>query len=467
LKGIRLGDLGKKMGDNANDTGFMILENVRIPRTHMLSKYRTVTPEGVYTNVVKADPKVHYTTMMTTRAMMVNTASGRLAQAATMAIRYNTVREQGFESNKSGISFKSQERQLIDHKIGQYRLFKQLATAYGLKFTARFMMDQLELLEGKNVGVIKNTDILKELSTTAAGLKSLTSIIATSGAEDCRKCCGGNGYLLSSGIAPLTQDYLWQVTAEGDFIILGLHTARHLLNCVGKIQGGSKVNGVVEYLNVIGEKGFDLYNHRPNSARSSSDFLNLNHLLNLFKYASIEKIYTTTNRFNQIMSKEKLSFDETWNRLSDDLLKASYSHCYYIIMTNYVAKVNEMKDPVINKILTRLCALFAISNFLDNNWSEIFERDQYRLMQETVNQLLSEIRPDCISLVDAFDYPDNVLKSSIGRYDGNVYEALFDAAQKSIINRTDPFFGYDQYLKPHTNKALLKHGNKPLGGQKF
>lgn len=49
------------------------------------------------------------------------------------------------------------------------------------------------------------------------------------GIEDLRKSCGGAGYLLHSGIAQLGNDYLWQVTAEGDYIILALLTARFLL----------------------------------------------------------------------------------------------------------------------------------------------------------------------------------------------------------------------------------------------
>jgi len=38
--------------------------------------------------------------------------------------------------------------------------------------------------------------------------------------------------------------------------------------------------------------------------------------------------------------------------------------------------------------------------------------------------LLGEIRPDAVALVDAFDFPDNILNSSIGRFDGNIYESL-------------------------------------------
>jgi len=36
--------------------------------------------------------------------------------------------------------------------------------------------------------------------------------------------------------------------------------------------------------------------------------------------------------------------------------------------------------------------------------------------------------------VDAFDYSDFVLNSPLGRYDGNVYEALFKYAQKAALN---------------------------------
>ena len=50
-------------------------------------------------------------------------------------------------------------------------------------------------------------------------------------------------------------------------------------------------------------------------------------------------------------------------------------------------------------------------------------------------------RPEAVALVDAFDYSDFVLNSPLGRYDGNVYEALFKYAQKAALNDrqvTDP-----------------------------
>ena len=458
LPGIRLGDLGNKVGDNANDTGFMILENVRIPRTHMLSKYRTVNSEGKFVDVIKADAKVHYTTMMTTRANMVSTSSSRLAQAATVSIRYSTVRLQGFVDN-SDPSFLAKENKIIDHKIQQYRLLKQLAHAYALKFTGAWMLDQLKELEGKQIGIIKNTDLLKELAATSAGLKSLTTIIATNGIEDCRKCCGGNGYLLSSGLAAMSQDYLWQVTAEGDYIILALLTGKHILKSIGKVFGGYKLQGIMDYFNVVGNDNFDISQLKPSHAKFSSDFCNLNYLLNLFRYRSIERNIAVAKEFNHLVAEKDMKFEEAFNYLSNDILKSTHIHCYYIIMNNFVNKVQECKNDKIKAVLTRLCILFACTHFLDENWGETLPKDQYKLIRECSYNLMKELRPDAVPLVDSFDIPDIVLRSAIGRYDGNVYEALFDSAQKSILNQIDPFVGYEEHLRPHLDKELLKKGN--------
>jgi len=131
-------------------------------------------------------------------------------------------------------------------------------------------------------------------------------------------------------------------------------------------------------------------------------------------------------------------------------------------MNNFVQKVQECKSEKLKAVLNRLCILFACSHFLDENWGETLTNDQYKLIRECIYNLLKEIRPDSVSLVDAFDIPDIVLRSAIGRYDGNVYEALFDSAQKSILNQIDPFVGYEEYLRPHLNKELLKKGNVPI-----
>lgn len=40
--------------------------------------------------------------------------------------------------------------------------------------------------------------------------------------------------------------------------------------------------------------------------------------------------------------------------------------------------------------------------------------------------MLQEIRPDAVTIVDAFGFPDFMLNSVLGRSDGNVYEVGVD-----------------------------------------
>lgn len=62
---------------------------------------------------------------------------------------------------------------------------------------------------------------------------------------------------------------------------------------------------------------------------------------------------------------------------------------------------------------------------------------QITQVNQRVLELLAVIRPNAVALVDAFDYKDITLGSVLGRYDGNVYENLFEWAKKSPLNKTE------------------------------
>lgn len=62
---------------------------------------------------------------------------------------------------------------------------------------------------------------------------------------------------------------------------------------------------------------------------------------------------------------------------------------------------------------------------------------QITQVNERIKELLTAIRPDAVALVDAFDFQDVTLGSVLGRYDGNVYENMFEWAKKSPLNKTE------------------------------
>lgn len=54
-----------------------------------------------------------------------------------------------------------------------------------------------------------------------------------------------------------------------------------------------------------------------------------------------------------------------------------------------------------------------------------------------IKELLNELRPNAVALVDAFDLNDRKLNSVLGRYDGNVYEHLYEWARQSPLNASE------------------------------
>ena len=41
-----------------------------------------------------------------------------------------------------------------------------------------------------------------------------------------------------------------------------------------------------------------------------------------------------------------------------------------------------------------------------------------------------------MALVDAFDWPDQLLQSALGSYDGNAYHRLYETAKRAPLNKT-------------------------------
>lgn len=54
-----------------------------------------------------------------------------------------------------------------------------------------------------------------------------------------------------------------------------------------------------------------------------------------------------------------------------------------------------------------------------------------------IKELLAQLRPNAVALVDAFDLHDRQMNSVLGRYDGNVYENMFEWARRSPLNATE------------------------------
>lgn len=92
MPGIKIGEIGAKLGMNSVNNGFLGFERVRVPRKNMLMKNAQVLEDGTF---IKAPSSVlTYGTMMFVRVVIVRDMSVYLCKMATIATRYSAVRRQ-------------------------------------------------------------------------------------------------------------------------------------------------------------------------------------------------------------------------------------------------------------------------------------------------------------------------------------------------------------------------------------
>ncbi|PNI32185.1 ACOX1 isoform 11, partial [Pan troglodytes] len=141
------------------------------------------------------------------------------------------------------------------------------------------------------------------------------------------------------------------------------------------------------------------------------------------------------------------------NLTSVDLVRASEAHCHYVVVKLFSEKLLKIQDKAIQAVLRSLCLLYSLYGISQNAGDflqgSIMTEPQITQVNQHVKELLTLIRSDAVALVDAFDFQDVTLGSVLGRYDGNVYENLFEWAKNSPLNKAEGFGWRNKTLQMH------------------
>lgn len=96
---------------------------------------------------------------------------------------------------------------------------------------------------------------------------------------------------------------------------------------------------------------------------------------------------------------------------------------------------SDEMDNDTKTLMHKLFRLYALHT-LETEASEFYTSAAVTVRQiqlaraSAVMKLLEEIRPHAVRLVDSWDFPDWQLDSSLGRFDGKVYEDMFYRASE-------------------------------------
>ncbi|XP_050419346.1 peroxisomal acyl-coenzyme A oxidase 1 [Patella vulgata] len=436
LPGVEVGDIGLKFGYDAVDNGYLRLSNIRIPRENMLMRYSKVTEDGVF--IKPKNDKLLYGGMVMIRSFITGDCGRGLSQACTIAIRYSSVRHQTEVTPGKG------EEKILDYQTQQYKLFPALSTALAYLFAGNAIREMyLRVMADINKGALGE---LPQLHALSSGLKACSSYAASEMIETCRMACGGHGYSQASGFPKIYVNVTPACTYEGENTVLLLQTARYLMKCLNSSAQGEELPTLMSYLN------------KSTGGKTSTitDRLSLRSLVEAFEHRAARLIRECGSRI-QTLTSRGMKPDVALNSTSVQLVKAATAHVECCVVKIFVNEV-ERKDvnPQLKPVLQAMCQLYTVYLLLQNSGE--FMQDgfvtgqQVEVLNSKLLDLLSEIRPNAVAIVDGFDIPDAMLASALGRFDGQVYEALYQYARNSKLNKTEVSDAYYKHLKPFLDR---------------
>lgn len=331
------------------------------------------------------------------------------------------------------------EVQILDYQSQQHKLLPQIATVFAVTFAARNAWETYNdvthnITEG-------NLEKLPELHALSCGLKAACSRDCTAGVETCRLSCGGHGYLSSSNLPRILTTTTAAQTYEGENTVMWLQLARYLVKMFKEGRSGKvKLAPSVAY--------FATPPQRSQEQNPLSDY-GLLHGWEASTLLLLEQLVSKTEALNAA----GLHPDNARN--STALLA---EHAAQVFIAGHMCRVfvrsvaNSSLSPGTSIILQQLCRLYLLFHVRDK--ADVFLRSgwltSYDLasLEDEYCELLNLLRHQAVNLVDAFDIHDKILDSTLGCWDGEVYNRIYETAMKSPLNQKDITDAYKKYLQP-------------------
>ncbi|XP_067631927.1 acyl-coenzyme A oxidase 1 [Eurosta solidaginis] len=440
LPGVDIGEIGHKLGMAGTNQGFLGFKNVRIPRVDMLMRNAKVQPDGTF--VASPASRLNYMTMVYTRCLITDLGSGSLLQAATIATRYSAVRRQ------SPINPNEPEPQIIDHVTQQQKLFPEIANGIALALSSKYIWENYDLtLKEIAAGDYSR---MQDMHILSCALKVLSTTDGSFGVERLRLSCGGHGFLTSTNFHTIYGNCVAAYTYEGENTVLLLQVGRYLVKAWAKLTQGKKISPIVAYFEGASDR------NRLNRWNESWEYL-----LKLLQFAAANKTRLAFENMSKRIA-EGQTEEEAANNTGIELTQAAELHgrqfVASVILEQIAGPKSKQRSKELNQVLYNILELYMVQTVLrhmnDIQRFRVVLDVHLQSLQKRLEAALKKMRPDAVAICDGFDFHDRILNSTLGCYDGNVYERLFEAARKSPLNQKPVPDSFEKYLKPFMKSNL-------------
>ncbi len=425
LEGVRIEDIGPKLGLDGVDNGRLWFDQVRVPRENLLDRYATVSPEGEYYSPIENPAKRFFTmlgTLIQGRVSICGAAINASKVALTLAVRHGLSRRQFGPPG-------GEEVTLMTYRTHRRRLLIPLAENYALHFAQERLVAGLVDVFGEGD---TEDQTRRELETMAAALKAIGTWHATATIQGCREACGGQGYLKANRFAALKADTDVFTTFEGDNTVLLQLAAKNLLTdfqhefseldpfgtfafVAEQVAGTVAERTAVREL--LGRIADDVIPGRD----EEEDLLERETQLELFRWREKHVKAAAARRLKGGMDAGHDPF-AVLNDCQDHVVLVGRVYAERVVMEAFADAVERCPDQALQALLARVCDLYALSRIeADRGWFQEHGRlssPRSKAVIQAVNSACDQLAGDAGVLVDAYRVPEAVLPAMSPKMQG-------------------------------------------------
>ncbi|KAG2385536.1 hypothetical protein C9374_003351 [Naegleria lovaniensis] len=447
LPGVIIGDCTVKEGLDNLDNGFLLFNNVHIPRENLLNKHGDVTEAGKYQSPYK-NASQRFGAMLSTLTMgrysICGSSTVSLAKTLATTIGFS------FERRQFGISNKP-ENPVINFQAQKHTIYPMLAEYFAFRFASNHL---------HHLYVNRTPETSQTLHVLSAGFKAYLTDRNQSSILKLREKCGGLGYSQLNRIGLTIANHDIFKTFEGDNTVLFQEVSKYLLANFKNIMSQ-------KYSNVFSSVGYYVLdslnsNVKGRHLRNATDLLDSNFYLTLFETKLEKQVQSVATRFRDILNELQLSNKESipkderkevnkfnaWNLVQTQLLETSIAYVENEILQIFHNKVKDCPHKQTKQILQKQLHLFVLG-LIEKNSTYFLTHDL--MSPKLVKQLVKEKARVISSMEDG-----EILGLTKTLVPDVVYAPIcnYEGIMKGVVS-TDPSPMYDGMLIQALNNRQL------------